>query len=294
MHPLLLHNSDIRDTRQPLISPGQTGYMTGWGVFSTLRVCQGVLFAFERHYSRMQEDARRLRIPFPFSAGELESRLLALVEANRACEATLRVSIVRNRGGAFEGEGITRDVDVVAFTSDLRDWGSGVTLSYLPHARHSASPYAGAKINSWAENLAWYDLAHERGFDEFILLNEAGQVSECTSANVFIIHEDEVLTPSLQSSGCLPGVTRAILLDELRIPGVTIRERDITPSELEAARQVFITSSTRDLLPVFEVDGYPLGQDQDTLELLRTAFQQYRERYVRARTQTLSGLPAVV
>lgn len=287
---MLLYNSDIRETDQPLISPGQTGYMTGWGVFSTLRVCRGVLFAFERHYKRMASDALRLRIPFPFSPRDLEHRLLTLVDANRAFHATLRVSIIRNKGGAFEGSGHTREVDLVAFTADLRNWSDEVKLGYLPHARHSASPFAGAKITSWAQNLTWYDLAHDRGLDEFILLNEHGEVSECTSANIFIIHDDEVLTPAVASSGCLPGVTRALLLEEVRVPGLKFREREITPSQLEEARQVFITSSTRDLLPVVEVDGYPLGQDQDTFEALLSAFRKYRQTYVQSRAASLQEL----
>lgn len=294
MHRKLLHNSEIRDIGQPLISPGQTGYVNGWGVFSTLRVRRGVLFEYERHYRRMLGDAGRLRVPFPFSAAELEQLLLSLVEANRAYEATLRVTVVRNRGGSWEGDGITRDADLVAFTADLRDWGKDVKLSYLPHARYGASPFAGAKITSWAHNLVWYELAHERGFDEFILLNEAGQVSECTSANIFVIEEDEVLTPPVQSSGCLPGVTRAVLLEEIRVPGLTIREREITPSELENARQVFITSSTRDLLPVAEVDGYPLGQDQDTLRLLQDGFRAYLQAYAGAAQQRRAGVPVSV
>src|SRR5581483_3662958 len=103
MHRHLLHNGEIRDTTEPLVSPGQVGFMNGWGVFSTLRVADGVLFAYERHYARMQRDAERFRIEFDFDAAELCDLLLRLIEANQAYNATLRVAIVRNRGGLFEG-----------------------------------------------------------------------------------------------------------------------------------------------------------------------------------------------
>ena len=270
----------MRDTTEALLSPGQVGFMNGWGIFSTLRVADGVLFAFERHYARMQRDARRMHVPFTISPEELRRSLLLLVEANEAHNATLRVAIVRNRGGLFESPNLTRDADLIAFTADLNSWGSGVKLSYMPNARFGASPFAGTKYTSWAQNLTWYELAHARGFDEFILLNENGEVSECTSANVFAIQGNEVWTPPLSGSGCLAGVTRALLLEEINVPEVIISERPLTPSELEATDMVFITSTTRDLLPVEEIDGEAVGKGSRVFEQLREGVAQYRNSYV--------------
>jgi branched-chain amino acid aminotransferase len=220
-----------------------------------------------------------MHVPFDIAPDRLERTLLGLVEANQALNATLRVAIVRNKGGIFEGPRISRDADLVAFTADLTDWGEGVRLMYVPHGRFGASPFAGTKVTSWAQNLAWYEEAHQRGFDEVILLNENGQVSECTSANIFIIREDHVWTPPLGVSGCLPGVTRAILLEEIQACGLSIVEREFGPSELEESDQVFITSTTRDLLPVLSVDGEPLHQERVTLSSLQQAFLQYRRSY---------------
>ncbi len=291
MHRFLLHNGEIRNTQEPLLSPGQVGFLNGWGVFSTLRVANGVLFAYERHYERMKRDAVRLRVPFELSASGLHDSLLKLIDANNAFDATLRVSIVRNKGGLFESPGLTRDADTVAFTADLRAWGSGVSLSYVPNGRYGASPFAGAKVTSWAQNLTWYEEAHERGFDEVILLNEDGQVSECTSANIFAVQKNSILTPPLSTSGCLPGVTRALLLEEIRIPGLEISERELTPSELEDSDQVFITSTTRDLVPVLEIDGAPLHQDRDLLRSLQDAFLSYRSAYIQAHARQENRIP---
>jgi branched-chain amino acid aminotransferase len=152
----------------------------------------------------------------------------------------------------------------------------------VPHGRCGASPFAGTKFTSWAENLTWYEDAHERGFDEVILLNEEGQISECTSANIFVVQEDRVWTPPLATSGCLPGVTRAILLEEIQVPGLTIAERELTPSDLEESDQVFVTSTTRDLLPVLEVDHEPVEQNRALLKRLQDAFLQYRVKYIAA------------
>ena len=285
MHKYVLHNGSVEEASKKLLATGQVGLLNGWGVFSTLRVTNGVLFAVERHYARMERDARRLHVPFPFSPDDLRSALVSLVEANKAFDAVLRVALVRNRGGLFEGPDIERDCDLVAFTAPLADWGQGVHLTYIPNGRFGASPFAGAKITSWAENLTWNEEAHEEGFDEVVLLNEHGQVSECTSANIFAIQGRKVWTPPLSTSGCLPGVTRAILLEEIHLDGIEISERELTPSELEASDRVFITSTTRDLLPVLAIDRLPLQQETAVFDLLRSTFASYRSSYSR---QTLS------
>ena len=280
MHRYLLHNGDIRDTRDAVLSPGQVGFLNGWGVFSTLRVSDGVLFAYARHYARMQRDAALMRVPFTISPADLQKSLTSLIDANHAFNATLRVAIVRNKGGLFEAPQIASDADLIAFTADLTNWGSGVHLNFVPNARHGASPFAGLKVTSWAQNLTWYEKAHQDGYDEVLLLNEHGHVSECTSANVFIVRGHEVLTPPLATAGCLPGVTRALLLEEIRSTDLTVREQSFTPPELEAADGVFITSTTRDLVPVLSVDKRPLKQSPETINRLLDAFRGYRSAYV--------------
>jgi branched-chain amino acid aminotransferase len=280
VHRYLLHNGDIRDTRDAVLSPGQVGFMNGWGVFSTIRVSDGVLFAYSRHYARLQRDAALMRIPFRITPEELQKSLLSLIDANHAFNATLRVAIVRNKGGLFEAPQIASDTDLIAFTADLTQWGSGVHLKYVPNGRHGASPFSGLKVTSWAQNLTWNEQAHEDGYDEVLLLNEHGQVSECTSANVFIIKGGAVLTPPLATSGCLPGVTRAILLEEIRLPGLSIREEALTPQALEEADGAFISSTTRDFLPILSVDRRPLRQAPETVNRLLEAFRGFRSAYV--------------
>ena len=281
MHQNLLHNSQIRSTKEILLSPGQVGYLNGWGVFSTFRVAQAVLFAFERHYARLRRDATLLHIPFSWSAENLHAALHRLVEANHACDAVLRVAIVRNRGGIFEGPLTTREADLVAFTADLRQWGTDVNLTYQPNARFGKSPFAGTKSTSWGQNLTLYEKAQAAGFDEAVLLNELGQVSECTSANIFAIQGKNVYTPPLATSGCLPGITRVILLEDIRVDGITIEERELTPSELEESDCVFITSSTRDLLAVNSIDGMPLRRETEVFSALKSAFASNLQSYIR-------------
>jgi len=277
MHRFLLHNDEIRDAAEHSLSPGQVGLLSGWGVFSTLRVYDGVMFAFERHWQRMQSDAARLRVPFPAQAEWLEARLYRLIEANQISpgeplNATLRVVVVRNRGGIFEGPGITRDFDVIAFTVDMVRWPQTVKLGVVPNGRLAASEFAGTKYISWAENLTRYERAHEQGLDEVILLNERGEISECTSANLFLVDAGgRVWTPPL-SSGCLAGVTRAVLLEETQDLHIAIGEKPLFPDDLSSAREVFITSTTRELLPVTAIEGWPTQAGRAVCDRLRQAF----------------------
>lgn len=280
MHRFLLHNGEILEAAASyVLSPGQVGLMNGWGVFSTIRVHEGVLFAFPRHWARMARDAGVMRVPFPWSCDELESHLLRLVEANQTRNATLRVVAVRNRGGMYEGPNIDRDVDLIAFTADLKSWGGSVRLGVVPNGRHAASAFAGTKVLSWAQNLTYYEEAHLKGFDEVVLLNERDEVSECTSANIFIARGNEVLTPPL-SAGCLPGVTRQLILDEIRVPGLAAREQNLTLRDLEAADDVFITSTTRDLLGVSYIEGLSIRTGGAVQAAVQAAFSAYLENYV--------------
>jgi branched-chain amino acid aminotransferase len=279
VHRFILHNEEIRESSDKLLAPGQVGLLSGWGVFSTIRVADGVLFAFERHWARMRKDAAALRVPLPPDAQPVRRKLLELVQANQAFDATLRIVVVRNTGGMWEGPGSGRPSDLIALTSASKEWGSGVRLCYTPHARYAAGEFAGAKILSWAMNLTWLETAQTRGFDETILLNEHGQVAECTSANIFAVEGGRVWTPPL-SSGCLPGVTRELLLHEIHVPGYTIQEKALTPADLESAAEVFITSTTRNLLPVVEIEGRAIHPPGPACAAFETAFAAYVDAYV--------------
>jgi len=285
MHRFLLHNDEIHETSERLLSPGQVGLLSGWGVFSTIKVADGVLFAFERHWARMSRDAALMRVPLPADAVRVRNNLLRLVEKNGAACSTMRVVVVRNRGGMWEAPHQTRPSDLIALTADSHEWGDSVKLDYVPQARHAASMFAGTKILAWAMNVTWLEAAHARGFDEVILLNERGEVAECTSANIFAAKGDQVWTPPV-GSGCLPGITRELLLGEVRAPGVRVSEKTLTPSDLESADEVFITSTTRGLLPVLKIGDREIRDTGRTRQALQAAFQAYENEYVAAQTAT--------
>jgi branched-chain amino acid aminotransferase len=284
LHRHILHNDLIQEAGEPSLSPGQVGLLSGWGVFTTLRVADGVLFAFARHWARIARDAAAFHVSIPEDPEPLHQKLLELVEANRAYNSTLRLVIVRNEGGMWTGPSTGRASDIIALTADSKDWGHGVKLAYQQQARHAGCPFAGTKILSWAMNLTWLETAQQRGFDEVILLNDRGEVAECTSANLFIASGNQVWTPPL-SSGCLPGITREVLLGEIHVPGIQIAEKPLLPADLESAHEVFITSTTRDLLPVIQIEGKEVGRGRTVQTALGNAFREYLGRYIAAHKQ---------
>ena len=232
----------------------------------------------------MTRDAQRMRVPFPEDSAHMHADLLRLVKANEASNATLRVAVVRNRGGMWEGPAAQNDYDVVAFTSNVQPWGESVKLGVVPNGRHAASEFAGTKYLSWSENLMRYERAHEQGYDEVILLNERGEVAECTSANVFAVTGNRVTTPPV-TAGCLPGVTRAVLFEEIHVPGIEVGEQVMFPADLEKADEVFITSTTRELLPVTSIEGLKIRQGRRVRDLLQQAFSAYVADYVKSHHQ---------
>lgn len=275
LHPLLLHNGELRDTTANIVSPGQIGLLNGWGVFSTIRVYDGVMFAWQRHWDRMARDAKKMRVPMPTQA-DLEAQLLRLIEGNQAWNSTLRVCVVRNRGGMFESPAPKPDYDVIAFTREVNHWGESARLGVIPQARHAENEFAGTKILSWSQNLTWYEEARENGFDEVVLLNERSEVSECTSANLFVVHAGRVLTPALRTSGCLAGITRDVILNDL---GLEAAERILLLADLQNADEVFITSTTREIMPVNYIDQVGrYGVGPVTLKV-REAFTAFTRAY---------------
>jgi branched-chain amino acid aminotransferase len=279
LHRHVLHNDQIQLAGDLTLSPGQLGLLAGWGVFTTLRVADGVLFAWERHWARIQRDAVAIHVPLPQDPEHVRRKLLELVETNQAPNCTLRLVIVRNGGGMWAGPSNGRASEVIALTADSKDWGDSAKLSYVRQARHAACEFAGTKILSWAMNLTWLEKAQQRGFDEVILLNERGEVAECTSANIFVANGSEVWTPPL-SSGCLPGITREVILGEVRAPGIRVIEKTVMPGDLESADEVFITSTTRNLLAVRQVDEQKVGRSDRVRKALAEGFGEYVRNYV--------------
>lgn len=248
---LIVHNREIIPLDEARLSPGQAGLLLGWGVFTTLRLYRGAPFEFARHWERMARDAARLRVNAGLNSAEVLKLIVDLALQNQREEGMARVSFVRNSGGAW-GRAGERPVDLLIFTQRLPSWPESYRLQIQPGAVFSAGVLAGAKMLSWASNSSIMESAKLEGYDDALLLNEHGQIAECTSANIFVVEGGAVSTPPL-ASGCLPGVTREILLAIGPRAGIPIVERALTTASLDRAEEVFISSTTREVGGVREI-----------------------------------------
>jgi branched-chain amino acid aminotransferase len=283
IHRWVYHNHKLLPIDEVRLSPGQAGLLNGWGLFTTLRITSGEPFAFERHWKRLEKDAARTHCPLPGSAERVREELRELARANQVQEGTARIYAIHNRSNFWQSEEPLPEADLILYTAGLPDYREPARLDLREHGRHAASALAGVKVTSWLNNLWHLWEAQQRGFDEVVLLNERGEVAECTAANIFAVHGSEVRTPAL-ASGCLEGVTRAIVLEIAAAAGVPEREITLFPEDLFSAEEVFISSTSRNLLPVAEIAGHKIAAAAGPItRKLEKAFAAYVARYVAER-----------
>jgi branched-chain amino acid aminotransferase len=283
IHRNIFHNDRVVPIEQTRLSPGQAGLLNGWGLFTTMRIFQGEAFAFERHWRRMEKDAGRIRLPFPFDPAQVRRHLSELLSANQVAEGTARVYMIYNRTGFWQSDEPMPQVDLILSTAGLPAHPEQARLNIAKNGRHAASPLAGVKVTSWLNNVWHLAEAQSQGWNEVVLLNEHGEVAECTTANIFCVKDGKVATPPL-SSGCLEGVTRGLLLEIAAQNGVSLSEQSLTPEDLYAADEVFITSTNRSLLGIGEIAGhkYPIVMGAVAQKLER-AFDAAMRDYIAKR-----------
>jgi branched-chain amino acid aminotransferase len=269
------------------LSPGQAGLLCGWGIFTTLRISRGEAFAYERHWRRLEKDAALTRIPMPYTAAKVRVHLHEVIRANKITDGCARVYLIHNTVGFWQSDEQHPQVDLIIYTAPLPEHREVVRLSLREHGRHSASPLAGVKSISWLNNVLAVSEAVKEGFDEVVMLNERGEVAECTSANIFAVKDGKVLTPPL-NSGCLEGVTRGILMEIAPETGIPVVEQALSPEDLYSADEVFISSTNRNLISVGEIAGrqIPSGPVCDRMNDL---FAAYVDEYVTRRLAASSS-----
>jgi branched-chain amino acid aminotransferase len=293
IHRLIFHNDRIVPIDEARLSPAQAGLLNGWGLFTTMRIFQGVPFAYERHWRRLEKDAARIRMPFRFDSDEVRRRLNELLAANQVVEGTVRVYLVYNRIGFWQGDDSMPDVDLILCTAGLPAHADSARLGVAEHGRHAGSALAGVKTTSWLNNVWQLAEAQKAGWTEVILLNERGEVAECTSANIFCVKGGEVFTPPL-SSGCLEGVTRSVLLEIAAKAGAVLREKSLTLEDLYSSDEVFITSTNRTLLGVSEIAGRKYSVVMGPLaQKLERAFETSMREYVQVAQASGCGVSTV-
>ena len=289
IHHFVFHNDRVLPVESVRLSPGQAGLLNGWGLFTTIRIHDGIPFAFERHWSRLERDAERTRCPFPFVAETVRDQLAMLLQANTVQQGAARIYAIYNQVGFWRSAENFPRVDLLLCSADLPSYREPSRLGLREFGRYAASPLAGVKVLSWLDNVWNYHEAQQAGFDEVVLLNERGEVAECTAANIFCVRGGRVTTPPL-NSGCLSGITRSVLLEIGASVGVEVKEAVLRPDDLYAADEVFISSTNRSMLGVSEINGHQIATAPGPVTLkMENAFGEYVKRYIAGKSAAARG-----
>ena len=259
MHAAVAHDGTAVWMDGALVDPGAAsisvfdhGFTVGDGVFETLRTIGGRPFAVRRHLERLRSGAERLGLDVPLTDRALREVVDDVVGAAGVPEARIRITVTGGAGAPGSGRS-GGPPTLVVIAAPLAGWAAEATAVTVPWPRNERSALAGVKVTSFAENVHALAEAHKVDADEAILPNTRGNLCEGTGTNVFAAVEGALITPSLMS-GCLPGVTRALVLDV--VPEAD--EEDVPIEVLERADEVLLTSTTRDVQPLRTLDGRAL------------------------------------
>lgn len=241
----------LDDPTGPAISVADHGFTVGDGVFEAIKVVDGKPFALSRHLTRLARSAAGLGLP-AFDEEHVRRGVEATLEGQDLPLGRIRITYTGGPAPLGSGRGDHPPTLVVATTA-MAAYDPTTAIVTVPWPRNERGALAGLKTTSYGENVVALAYAHERGASEAVFGNLAGHLCEGTGSNVFYVVDGELRTPTL-ASGCLAGVTRALLLE-----WYGGREVDEPLEVLERASEIFLVSTTRDVQAVHACDGrsYP-------------------------------------
>jgi branched-chain amino acid aminotransferase len=244
------NGSVLDDPARPVVGVDDHGLTVGDGVFETLKVVDGVPFALTRHLDRLKRSAIGLGLPAP-DVHEVRGAVAEVLDGPAIALGRLRITCTAGPAPMGSGRGAGPPTLVVA--ADAMQPGEPTTgVARVPWVRNERSAVAGLKTTSYAENVVALARAKESGATEAIFANTVGNLCEGTGSNIGYVVHGEARTPSLRS-GCLAGVTRALLLE-----WCDVVEADEPIGVLDQAEEVFLVSTTRDVQPVHRIDDREL------------------------------------
>lgn len=274
-------NGEIAPAAQAKISVLDNGFTFGDGVYETLRTYGGRPFHLGRHLARLRDSASMLGIAIPRADGDLAADLDRLLAAAANPESYIRIIVSRGVGEiSYKFDRVTGPTIVMAaraydaFPDAMYRDGIPVVVSTIQRNSRKALDPAMKSCNLINNILAVRE-AQAKGAAEPIMLNDAGDVAEGASCNVFLVERGRLVTPPLDA-GILPGVTRELTLEAAAAIGVPSSEERVTVPRLLGADEVFITSTLKELMGVATIDGKPVGSGRPgpvTMKLLAA----YRE-----------------
>jgi branched-chain amino acid aminotransferase len=271
-------NGHITADRDAVISVFDHGFLYGEGIYETLRTYNGRLFLYDRHVRRLHNSARMMMLPLPCTDDELAASIEETITASTlgGAEAYVRVLVTRGVGDLTYDPAATPASSLVIIVKPQVDpppeaYTDGVRAVIVDVVRnHPDTVNPMIKSNNLLNSALAMQEALRRGGFEGIMRNYRGELSECTTSNLFIVKGGVTLTPPLRA-GLLPGITREFLFDIGRELGIDVREEILRDEDLLGADEAFLTSTTRELVPIVTVDDSRIGTGRPgsvTLRLL--------------------------
>jgi len=244
-------NGQLVDRSTPSISAVDHAIVVGDGVFETLQVAGGTPFALTRHLARLRFSSDGLGL-LPPDDDQVRQAVASVLDADPQA-GLVRITWSSGAGplGSSRGDG---PGTLIVATQKANVWEASTRVHLCPWTRNEHGALVGLKTTSYAENVLALDAAHQRQCSEALFLNTAGLLCEGTGTNLFVVVDDQLVTPPL-SSGCLAGITRALVLEV-----TDAQEGDLHPDDLAQASEAFLTSSTRDVQAISRIDDLALPQ----------------------------------
>jgi branched-chain amino acid aminotransferase len=262
-------NGRISDQEHAVISVFDHGFLYGEGVYETLRTYNGQPFLFERHMRRLRRSADMLALSVPLTDAQIDERFRETMRAgglgdDARHEAYVRILVTRGIGELSYDPAACPAPSIVVIAKPhvepSRDvFEKGVKVALVPIVRnHPGSVNPLIKSNNLLNNALAMQEAFRRGGYEGVMRNYRGELAECTQSNLFVVKNGAALTPNLDS-GLLPGITREFLFEVGASLGIPVREAVLRDDDLFGADEAFLTSTTREVVPIVHVDDRKIG-----------------------------------
>ena len=262
-------NGRTSDQEHAVISVFDHGFLYGEGVYETLRTYNGQPFLFERHMQRLRRSAGMLALSVPLDDAAIDARFRETMRAAKLGdapdrEAYIRILVTRGIGELTYDPAATPDPSIVVIVKphvapSREAFERGVTVALVPIVRnHPGSVNPLIKSNNLLNNALAMQEAFRRGGFEGVMRNYRGELAECTQSNLFIVKNGAALTPPVDA-GLLPGITRAFLFEVGDERGIPVREAVLRDEDLFGADEAFLTSTTREVVPIVKIDDRTIG-----------------------------------
>ena len=266
-------NGAVVPVAEARISPFDHGFLVGDGVFETLITRHGKPFTAVRHWQRLVKSCASIELAAP-SFELFLSAIQDVLDASAMTDARIRVTVTSGDGPLGSDRG-NSTVTMTVVASALKPWPPTETAVTVPWTRNECGALAGVKSTSYGENARALAYAHQQAAGEALLANTRGELCEGTGTNVFVVLDGVVNTPPL-ASGCLAGVTRALVIEACHEAGIPIRQDTLPYSTLKSCDEAFLTSSTRDVHPLARIDGRDMpGLEGPITQRVAEAFKAF-------------------